>query len=314
MDEYGSTMPARAPSWSSLATFRAAARCESFRDAAAELGVTTSAVSHQVKALESWIGAPLFERGIRIVRLTERGRSLAARLERGFTEIAAALDQAHVPVGPRVLRIAALPLFVRAWLAPRICAFEALHPQLSISIDTSARVADLERGEADVAIRNVAAPTPGLWAHKLLDIRAVPLCTAALAQRIAGPADLSGQTLVELNVGRSGWAAWFDAVGAGNVTPGRILSFDTMIAALDAAVEGRGVMLGLTPLIWELPAARTLVVPFDIGAQSAGSYCLVCRRQDRSDAMIRSFVDWLCAAMRADLPRLRQQDRACASR
>lgn len=207
-----------------------------------------------------------------------------------------------------MLRIAALPLFANGWLTRRLPAFEKRHPDLSLAIDTSAGITDLLMGEADVAIRNLPAPTPGVWTQKLLDIRAQPLCTPEVASLIACPDDLARQTLIGLSVGRLGWPDWFAAVGVAQPPTSRMLLFDSMTAAIDAAAQGRGVLLALTPLVWEMPTTAKLVAPLPFTPQEAGSYFVACRKEDRNNPVIGDFVEWLCLEMKRDLPRLRKAD------
>jgi len=99
------------PPWSSLVAFRAAAHRQSFKEAAMELRQTPSAISHQIKRLESWVGGALFDRRVRQVRLTPLGQKLAEGLDRGFGEVSSALGRARAGTETRMLRIAALPLF-----------------------------------------------------------------------------------------------------------------------------------------------------------------------------------------------------------
>jgi LysR family glycine cleavage system transcriptional activator len=300
----------KAPPFSALRAFAAAGRLQSLRDAAAELGVTPSAISHQVRAVEDWVGAPLFERGVRQVRLTAQGAKLSEALNKAFGAMGTALDHARRDSARSSLTVATLPLFANVWMAPRLGEFEARHPDLSLKVHTDARVYDILAGEADVAIRNVGAPSNGLFVRKLLDLRATPLCTPALAQRLAHPADLGGATLISLSVGRSGWPDWLARAGCAGLKPKRTLTVDTVLEAIDAAARGRGVMLGLSPLIWDAPNAATLIAPFSMAPQEAGAYCVVCRKDERGSAVVGAFVDWLVSEMRADIGRLRRAERA----
>lgn len=311
MVEWFSAMDSRAkrPPLSSLRAFAAAGRLQSLRDGAAALGVTPSAISHQVKALESWVGAPLFERGVRQVRLTAQGAMLCAALNTAFDAMEAALDFAQRASAARSLKVATLPLFASAWLAPRLKRFEAAHPALSISIHTDPRVYDVLAGEADVAIRNVAAPSAGLYARKLLDLRAAPLCGPDLARQLAHPEDLKRMTLIGLSVGRAGWPDWLAGAGVPGLKPKRTITVDTIPEAIDAAIQGRGVMLGLSPLIWDLHSAAQLVAPFPLPPQDAGAYFVVCRKEDRANPVVAAFVASLLSEMRADMRRLLRQER-----
>lgn len=297
------------PPLSALRAFAAAGRLQSFRDAAASLGVTPSAVSHRVKALEAWIGAPLFERSVRQVRLTSRGAALSRALDEAFGAIDAALDHARRTGERRSLRIATLPLFATIWLGSRLERFEASHPDLSLAVHTDPRVYDLVAGEADVGIRSVGAPTAGLHARKLLDLRATPLCAPEIAAGLAAPADLAHATLIGLGVGRAGWPEWLASVGCAGLRPRREVTVDTLPEAIDAAARGRGVVLGLLPVVWEVPSAATLVAPFDVPPREVGAYYVEVRKEDRRDPVVRSFVDWLVEELRTDTRRLVRVER-----
>ncbi len=297
------------PSWSSLQAFNAAARRQSFRQAAVDLGVLPSAISHQIKAIEDWLGAPLFMRESRQVRLTSTGVALARVLSRSFRDIDAALDQSGTRGKRAELKIAALPMFAGAWLMPRLLSFEAGHPGLSLSIDTSTSLADVENGAADIAIRNVVAPTPGLHNRKLLDLRATPLCTSDVASDLETPDDLARATLIGLNSGRAGWPEWFAAVGCPAVKPRRTMQFDTFLGALEATAQGQGVMLGLVPLVWSSPMASKLVAPFRTAPAEVGAYFVACRKVDRAHPTVQAFISWLISEMRIDLPKLKRIDR-----
>lgn len=298
-----------APSFAALRAFAAAARRQSFRDAGLELGLTPSAVSHQMRALEIWVGAPLFVRQVRQVRLTPLGETLSARVSQAFFDLDTALAHARRDAVATRLRVAALPLFTNIWLVPRLARFEAMHPELSLSIDTDARVVDLEKGEADIGIRNVAAVTTGLFGRNLLDLRATPLCTPELAQNVRAPKDLARLTLIDLSIGRAGWAEWFAAADCKGLKPKRTLTFDNVPSAIDAAAQGRGVLLGLLPLVLDAPNASTLVAPLPHPPQDAGAYFVVCRKADRASASVQAFMDWLIQEMRTDLSRLRRLER-----
>lgn len=301
--------PGSLPPLSALRSFAAAARHESYRLAAAELGVTPSAVSHQVKALELWIGAPLFVRVGRDVRLSTTGAFIAAKVTEAFDLLAQSFDSARRQASDNSLRVSALPLFTQAWLIPRLGRFERAHPAITIAIDTTSRLADFDSDPVDVAIRNSAKPGGGLTARKLLDLRAIPLCTPQVADRIERPGDLSKVALIHLSVGSEGWRHWLERAGVGGLRAKSNLIVDTMPAALEAAAAGHGVMLGLHPLVWDMPIARRLVVPLNKPDVSGGAYYAVHRKADAARAPVRLFVAWLLAEMREDRGRLRRLPR-----
>jgi LysR family glycine cleavage system transcriptional activator len=292
------------PSWPALRAFAAAARRGSFRAAASELGVTPSAISHQISALETSIGAALFIRAPRQVALTAAGARLAADIGAALADIDAAVERARNAAADTRLRITALPLFTSFWLMPRLSRFEAAHPDASIEIDTSNRVADLGRDNFGVAIRNAEPGGEGLAARKLLDLRARPLCAASLAEDLSAPTDLARTTLIHISAGRAGWTDWLRQNGLEGLKPRANLTVDTLPTAIAAAAEGRGVMLGLEPIIWDAPAAAALVAPFDTPPAGAGAYFVVWRKQDAKRPLVRDFVAWIVEEMRRDKRRL----------
>lgn len=294
------------PSFAALRTFLAAGRRQSFRAAAADLRVTPAAVSQHVQAVEAWAGRPLFDRGVRQVRLTAEGSRFLDQLEIGFRAIDAALADVRTNADGSALKITSLPLFTQAWLVPRLGRFERQYPDIRLEIDTESRVLRVEEGEADVGIRNARVDGSALAAFKLLDLRAVPLCAPDLARRLASPADLRNVPLIHIAGRRQGWAAWLRRVGEDDLRPATARVFDSLPTALEAAARGQGVLLGVDPLVWDMPQAEHLVVPFPTPPVSAGSYRLVHRKADRARRDIAAFIDWVRAEMKADLPRLRR--------
>lgn len=286
-----------------LAAFRAAAETGSFQEAARVLRLTPSAVSHQVRRLETELGVALFERGVRSVALTPRGRALAAEVSAAMARLEAALDAARAPAEARRLRVSALPLFTNAWLIPRLSGFQAAWPGLSIDIETSNAMAELGPGGMDIAIRTIPKPQPGLACRKLLDLRPVVLCAPALAASLRGPADLAAQVLIHHSARPQTWPDVLRALGVSLGPAPRAITFDTLPAALDAAARGQGVTLGLEPLVWDAIEPGRLVVPFELHGIGANAYFVAHRRGEVS-APARAFAQWLSAEMAADRARL----------
>lgn len=302
------------PALTTLHAFVIAARHESIRRAADELGITASAVSHQVRKLEDWIGAAVFLRAPRQIRLTPLGKRLYRRMSGGFDSIEAAIVSARESTVDTVLRVSALPLFTSAWLIPRLERFDALCAQagldISIEIDTSSALVDFATSRVDIGIRNLMRPDAKLVSRKLIDLGAVPLCAPRVARGLTKPEDLQNVTLIHISGRAAGWQGWLKAAGVKPFQPRANLSFDTIPAALDAALAGRGVMLGLDPLIWDIGAVSRLVIPFKVKRISAGSYYVVYRRSDRMRRAVKMFSDWLVDEMRADSRRLAAMSRA----
>lgn len=304
------------PPLTALRAFVAAGQHGSFQSAARELGVTPSAISHQVRALEEWLAAPLFVRTARQVTLTAKGRRFLKDIEGAFGRIRAGAERVRGSTKKARLRVSALPLFTSAWLIPRLADFEARHPEITLAIETTSRVSDLERDGIDVGIRNLRAPSPGLSVRKLMDIRSIPLCGRKLtsgANALRRPRDLAQHTLIHISARPESWRDWLRAAGLPELKPNRELTFDTVPAALEAAARGHGVTMGLSPLVWEAPIAAALVAPFGATIHVPSSYYIVHRKADGARAEVKAFVDWLTAEMAAFVrtrPRLPASARA----
>ncbi len=280
------------PPLTALQAFEAAGAAGSFRDAALALRVTPSAISHQIKVLEQWLGRPLFERNARQVALTPEGKKLLKTVRAAFGRIAETSDALRRVKG-KTLRISALPLFTSTWLIPRLERFERRYPDISLEIETTNRVVDLKREKVDVAIRNLRSAPVGLAAVKLLDVWATPVCAAKIAAQLKAPSDLAGQTLIHVTARPGVWASWLRAVGCNGLKSRRTLSFDTVPDALEAAAQGRGVAIGVEPLIRDAPHAAKLVRPFSLRVAGDASYYLVHRKEDRVRPEIEAFVTWI---------------------
>lgn len=290
------SMTGTLPPLEPLRAFAEAARRLSFREAAAALGLTPSAVSHRVRTLERWLGQPLFVRGVREISLTRAGRDLARATEAGFARIARVAATLRPDAG-RVLKVSALPLFVEAWLIPRLPRLREKHPDLRLAIETSNRVADFRTDGIDVAIRNAVHAPSGLAVRKLIDVRGVVLASKAVAARLASVGDLTAETLIHVSAREGGWRRWLAAAGAPGLTSKGNLIFDSVPASLEAAASGAGVALGLDPIWREAPVAARLIQVFPAIRPVESAYFAVHRKEDAARADLRNFVDWLVAEM-----------------
>ena len=206
-------MKHRLPSLNALAAFEAAARLGSITLASRELHVTQSAVSHQVRALEGELEIRLFDRLPRALRLTPAGE----RLSRGATEALDALRRSLTRLRPDrrwTLTVSVLPSFASHWLLPRLQRFHEMHPEVELHLDSTARLADLQAGEADLAIRYGRGRYRGLVSTRLLGESLFPVCTPALARTLHQPEDLARARLLhdEPTTAHGGWRAWLRGV------------------------------------------------------------------------------------------------------
>jgi len=287
------------PSITSLRAFVHAARTLSFKEAAAALHVSPSALSRQVQSLEEHLGTPLFLRTNPGLQLTEAGTRyllVAERVLRDLQQAASSLRAASG--GP--LRVSALESFSAKWLVPHLPAFEAAHPQIEIELEATLRYADFTRDAVDVAIRFGVGPWEGLHAEPIVDLAYFPVCSPSLRDGdppVRDPDDLAQHSWIHVSQVPTAWRDWARHVGRSSLRGRRDLRFDHVGIALSAAESGQGVALS-TPLLCapELADGR-LCIPLDLPAPSAATYHFVCRPESLEDPRIIAFRDWLVDAL-----------------
>ena len=183
------------PHLNALRAFEAAARLGGFKAAAAELCVTPGAVSQQVKALEDWAGAPLFDRRAQGVQLTDLGRSVIADFTVAFDLLDRAQRQLRAGAAGSEIHIAALPAVAQLWLAPRMPDIRRQLPGVTLSVSALETPPNLAREMYDLSlfIREPAAVPDGI---QLAEDRIFPVCSPAIAKDITAPETLARQTLL----------------------------------------------------------------------------------------------------------------------
>jgi len=291
-------MRRRLPPLNTLRVFESGARRLSFTRAAEELHVTQAAVSHQIKALEDWLGTPLF------LRLS-RGLKLTAGAERYLRDVTAALDlistatsQLMRPDDRRILSIATMDSFASAWLLPRLKTFRHQYPDIDLRVLSVDREVDVfERGDVDVEIRYGDGNWPELAATKLMDEEIFPVCSPAVAAgppRLVSPADLTHHTLLH-DIMVMDWNAWLDAAEVRGVDGERGPGFNHSYHVIQAAINGEGVALGRSVLVADALARGELVRPFTTSISSSYSYYLVCAEPLSGDPVVAAFRGWIMA-------------------
>jgi len=207
------------PPLPTLRAFEAAARRESFLQAATELGMTAAAVSQHVKALEDWLGLALFERRPRGVRLTGDGRELGAACSEGLGHIARAVERLTIRRSGLRVSLACKPSVVNHWLGPRLPRFRAAHPEIQVTVVYPLGALTPEEAGADLLIRHGTRP-PGRAEH-ILDAATRPTCSPSYLERygpITTPADLMKQHLTRPRP--PGSLGWPNAASKGRHPPG----------------------------------------------------------------------------------------------
>ncbi|WP_110670821.1 LysR substrate-binding domain-containing protein [Salinicola halophilus] len=297
-------MPARQlPSLSALRAFEAAARHLSAKRAAAELSVTPTAISHQIRQLEEHLGVALFIRQPRQLRLTVQGQELLTAASEAFDTLASAVARLH-PVPERFnVTLSTIPAVAARWLLPRVSELRDAHPTLSLNLQISHHLVALDGVAADMAIRYGTGDWPGLMAERLFDNTFVPACSPALGVRT--PDDLHHATLIHYEPPNYkgpllSWAAWqkLARVPALDVTGGLVFSDETHTIA--AALGGQGVALMSRTLIAEELADGRLIEPFGPVLPGKPFYLVYppARRDEPAIQAVREWVLTLAGAMR----------------
>lgn len=280
-----------------LEAFEAVARLGSFSRAGRELGVTQSAVSHRVRALEAQLGAALFVRQARSVALTEKGRALAEHAHEGFARLREGLEALQRLDEAGVLTISCSPSFAIRWLVPRLPALTAAHPELRVRLDADDRLAEPGRGGIDACLRYGAGRYPGVRHRRLAREEVFPVCAPAL-EGLRRPRDLKRHVLLHDSVlrehpGRVGWRRWLEAAGVAGLDPDAGPRFSHAHMAIEAAIAGQGVALGRTTLVAADLAAGRLVRPFDVALESGLAYWLLTPKSAAPPPRVVAFERWL---------------------
>ncbi|WP_244442178.1 MULTISPECIES: LysR substrate-binding domain-containing protein [Bradyrhizobium] len=280
-----------------LQAFDVAVRLGSFKEAAGLLNVGASAVSHRIRNLEAHLGVALFHRSHRAVRPTRAGEKLAAATGRAFALLARA-ESALEAAGQRRLRLKVLPQFASAWLIPRLSSFLTRHSELDLAIETSNRNVDFDTETFDAGISFGPDKPDGVVAHRLMEVRTVPVGAPALARRLKlrTAADLGQAVLIHVTTFPAAWPLWFKHAGAPTPHATRAISVDSFVAALQAAERGAGVALALEPFIGESERHGTIRRLLPVG-HVTGSYWLVHPPGAQRNRALQTFKKWLLAEL-----------------
>lgn len=278
----------RLPPLGPLASFRAASRHESFTRAAQDLHVTHGAVSRAIRQLEDFFGFPLFERLNRGVRLTERGRVFADRVNSLFSGLEDACDQLRESGTNRRLSVSCEPTLAMRWLMPRLEDFHRAAPDVDVHLSTAGGSIDLAAQGVDLAIRRSDFSWPEEYWHASLGRESVgPVCSPAYWENNeAGP-----KRMLHTRTRPKAWADWAHYSGT-PLQEGSEQFFDHFYFTLQAAVAGLGMAIGPYPLVRDGLESGLLVAPFGF-RETPVEYVVLCREEPSGEGRTRRFIDWL---------------------
>jgi LysR family transcriptional regulator, glycine cleavage system transcriptional activator len=296
------------PPLGTLRAFEAAARHLSFKEAAKELGLTPTAISHQVRLLEEHCGEALFRRRPRPLALSDAGAKLFPAIRQGFDGFASALASLAGQAEAKPLRVTTTSAFASRWLVPRLSRWREQHADVALSIIGVDRVVKLDGDEADIAIR-YARSAPHGAAHEIFRDRFYPVCSPKLLA--SGPgirhaADLKSYPLIHFDwfandPASPNWTRWFELASADDPRArqgGEIaLSFREELHAIEAVLAGQGIALCSDVIVADDLASGALTKALDVALPGYGFYSVYALDHPRR-AVIEIFVQWISAAAR----------------
>tara|TARA_R110002049_G_scaffold117332_2_gene270457 strand:- start:33672 stop:34553 length:882 start_codon:yes stop_codon:yes gene_type:complete len=277
------------PTLNAVRAFEAAGRHGSFTGAAAELNVSHAAISRHVRGLEKQLSTPLFRIVARGVALTEQGAQFLAEVTPALNQISSAADALR-SARSGSLTITCEPTFATKWLIARLGTFEDAHPEIDVSLDSSADLSDIRNGAFDVGIRFCTRAYDGLLADPVSMSHVYPYATPDFPT-INSPLELLNHRLLHEDDGEL-WHRWFDYVGhpdpAFPVTPRRLNS----VLAIEGALAGQGIVLASEELVSHDVAHGRLKRLCELG-MDFGGYYLMSSQESARRRPVRLFREWM---------------------
>lgn len=284
------------PPLNALKGFEAATRRQSVREAADELCLTHPAVSYQIQLLEEDFGVALFAREGRSIVPTPEGRIFYGYARQALELLIQGAETIRSSRRERPLRVQTYVTASLRWLAPRIPAFSAAHPDIKLLLSTCASDWQFDASLADVGLvyRDSAPGAEYCWVP-LFDYRLFPVCSPQLRAKLGEhpePKDLLTLPLVTIYSEARQWDLWFEAAGVA-YTPNSRLVVDTLALALEFALDGSAVALVNGPFVEPELSSGRLVRPLAHEAQCPGGWGLICRREVRDMPRVAAFIEFL---------------------
>ena len=297
-------MQRRLPPLNSLKAFEAAARYCSFSDAAEELCVSHSAISHQIKQLEQYLNFELFTRKPHSVELTKAGKQLYPYLRDGFNSLAEGVELVLAPHTPSVLTVRIYNSLAIRWLIPRLSQFQALHPKIQVRLITSLEDVDFNHEDIDICVRTGKLDDTAVHYDHLFSSDLFPVCSPKLLRDgppLTEPNDLAKHTILQVSTCENDWRHWLRANGVSSVNPDAGLVFDSYDLALTTAAQGLGVALALRPYASKDLALGVLVEPFPgLSVRYPDDWYLACRKDRVHAKKVIAFRDWIFELVKQD--------------
>lgn len=288
-------MRRKIPSTTALISFEAAARHESFTNAAHELALTQGAICRQIASLEQFLGVELFRRSRRGVKLTEAGLSYSRRVATQLDAVERDTLSVMGQQGANVIELAVVPTFGTQWLLPRLKDFQQQHPEVTVNLTNRTRPFLFADTDFDAAIYFGDADWSGTESHRLMGENPMPVCSPSLlGEKISlTPAEIAELPLLQQTTRPYAWRQWFNAQDlsiARDMTGPRYELF-SMLA--QAAMHDMGIALIPPFLIQRELAEKRLVIANTQALASLKAYYLMIPERKVESASMKAFRDWL---------------------
>ncbi len=320
----------RLPPLNSLRAFEAVATALSFKQAARELSVTPTAISHQIKVLEEFLGQPLFRRLTRAIALTPQGEAMLPKVREGFANLAEAVELVRRREEAGIVSICTPPSFAARWLVPRLGNFARTHPEIDLRLSSSLAAIDSRDGAAgertadlgaglpyDLTVRFGRGNYPGYSVASLFSPSYVVVCSPTLLDGdhpLERPEDLRWHTLIQDSTvpdldDRPGWANWLQLAGVeGWEEMLRGPHFEDAALAVEAAIAGHGAALAARPLVSADLAIGRLVMPFELAIPSRYAYYVISPPATANKRAVVAVRDWLIQEAAQEAGRVSGED------
>jgi LysR family glycine cleavage system transcriptional activator len=289
-------MGRRLPPFAALRAFEAAARAGSLADAAEELLISSSAVSHQIKSLETFVSARLFLREQTGLKLTEIGEKYLEGLGDALDRIEASTLSVMQHTKNGGLTIHLFQSLAQMWLIPQLDDFLSSNPEITVKLMTKPDQIEFSGSSIDVGIRYAFEAPAEHMCEKLMDEIIAPVVSPDYLRHngpIGTPEDLLGRRLIGCDYDPQEWDFWFEKMGVpgSNQTPK--LMFDSRSHALLAASEGMGVAMNRRPFGDLLLKRGSLIAPFTEEVKTGAAYYFIAPKRSAGLARVKHFKAWL---------------------
>jgi LysR family glycine cleavage system transcriptional activator len=288
----------RLPPFKSLRAFQIAGKHLSFKMAADELFLTASAISHQVRNLESFLGVELFQRKTRALEFTDAGQKYFTYLDEMFCRLEAETHQLASEYNRKILRLCVPPFFASSLLLPRLASLQLIMPDVDIQVTSQPSLMNVHPADADLSILLGEDEWPYLETTTLFNRHILTACSPALKQslKLKKFTDLNNTTLLAHENRPYSWRYWAESLGIEQPKAGKIFRFDSMSAVVQGAVQGLGVAIVSWPLSQPLFDSGDLVPAFGENITTSEKFYIAHRPEETDRKEVALLKKWIIEA------------------